>query len=817
MLPKLLTITNYCQITHLSVDFTKANFFSITAPNGSGKSNVLNALRFAMTGVSSPGAVSLSEDIKDGEQSAEVTLTFDLGGHTQGMIERKISVSGNNKVKLTLTSGDKTEILIKSKDAEKRFQEILGVPPKLICDVIIAPQREIEALLFWPVNQRVPKFQKFLHGQLFAEIDRLIGEEKASLAFDHLAKDRLKVLEQSLRETSALVNKIKSNLSALNVKLSNKKYIQAKEKQPKVELFAKLKAKKQELSHNKTSLTTESSELNKQLISFGKDFDTVVIQQRNKINEFRKQWEAFRPSQQAKVNCVQLEKEKQSLDRELVEFKNQITQFQNLQDKLGTIEELTELLRLKREEEAHSTKIKEIERSLNEMRTSASVNEKYLKQLSEETLSNEMESLLTSTELDHIEGHNKADCLICKKELSKQDVAAIEERNKRANKVLEPIRREAEELTNKLDTLRKSIMRLEGEKELIETVVKKSIAQMHKLNLKDAVFKLSVTDLQKTIRDNASIVETGKKACGAIAPMTTRIGVIDLRLKELSKVILSGAKCPQVNEEELSLLCEDQEIKERQLTAYKELKSKIDVAQSKLIIFDGQIAEVELEATNSSLPSLNKEFILLDGEKALLEQGISIEQEVAGLNIELAGKGGMVNSITTQIEATRAEIAGFEDTKKYMDELVGLEKLFSYSGIPSQIVRRQLNALCSKMEGIIRDFHLANQFSIRVDEDLEIYMVYPGGFERRIHKASGGERMILGVAFRLATHQFLAPEMPFLAIDEPSNHLDEENIHVLQELFRSLRNQLDKYKIEKFVYCTHSRALASEAEVIINL
>src|ERR1035438_5857571 len=219
MLPLNLRLRNYCQHRNLTVDFTQGNLIAITAPNGSGKSNVLNALRFALTGEKT--GEKLEDDIFDGSNYAEVELELEINATTRARVKRTIDRKTANSTTLVIRtlqpdgSWKITDNRVKSSDAAAQFEQYLGVDSKSICEIIIARQHSIDSILFDKSAKRNERFEKFLQGSTFTDRVDQLKLEQDRLHVDILATDRLKVLQEELDKLILELHDNKTNQKRL--------------------------------------------------------------------------------------------------------------------------------------------------------------------------------------------------------------------------------------------------------------------------------------------------------------------------------------------------------------------------------------------------------------------------------------------------------------------------------------------------------------------------------------------------------------------------------------------------------------------------
>lgn len=152
MILKRIVLHNYRQHRDLTVDFT-GNLIAVVGRNGSGKSNFLGAIQFALTG-EQPGFTK-DDLLTWGEDSGYVDLTFDHSG-VEHRIQRRIE-----KPAATLTIGGKEKIT-GTKKVQDALDEIVGVDKEVLRQSVFVRQTQIDACLFDDSRTREQGFQKLL-------------------------------------------------------------------------------------------------------------------------------------------------------------------------------------------------------------------------------------------------------------------------------------------------------------------------------------------------------------------------------------------------------------------------------------------------------------------------------------------------------------------------------------------------------------------------------------------------------------------------------------------------------------------------------
>jgi len=812
LIPEKLTITNYCQIKNLEIDFSAHQVFAITASNGRGKTNTLNALRFALSGQASPGAAKLVDDIRDQADKAEVTLTFSLNGGI-GTIRRVITRK-NTECSLKLSINGEEEEYTKTTAAEKRFTSLLGVSPKHISEVIIADQHSIDALLFWPAAERGPKFQRFLHGEIFSEIEKLVREEKKKIILDPLAAERLGELEKTLASEQEKLSSTEDKLTKVSQYLDSPTALALEEKIQQISRFHTYQKEARQAEQEILAIEKEISNSIQRLSQLELLPDEEFGALEHKVETFSATWQQYRPYQQAQALLQTLKPQEQKLRQLTQEVEHEATKQDESTKAIQHLEVWCQQLKTKKEISELKLKLSEKQRQLDKIASRLSEQEKQL-----ETIQREQEKLPIATlhllqeVFQYMEQHNSPDCIVCGARISSQRIGELKSQQAQYSLHHAKLTKENTQINNLLKTLQQDKTVLVSQIANLEKDIgtqEKSISTTTTLPI-----ELSQEQAEQQLFEAKSRQLAQQKRIAELPAIRREYLHLAEQISNLEKVAPVAA--PPINEKELDTLQQElqQERKKREHAQRENLQ--LSKARGKSEQLQQQLDTLVKSMTQSGLPHFTKVFELSTKESTEMSQLEKARAEKKSLTEEKSGCHGALKTINTQITQAKHAVSRHEEAGKYTSDLEQLEQWFRYSGIPSKIMQRQLNNLCGKMEEIISQFALTRQFRLTVNEDLEVFMLYADGTIRPIHKASGGERMILGIAFRLATHQYLSPELPFLALDEPSNHLVDTNQVVLQEIVRDLKNSLGKYGIRKLVYCTHSRALANEAETIINL
>jgi len=254
------------------------------------------------------------------------------------------------------------------------------------------------------------------------------------------------------------------------------------------------------------------------------------------------------------------------------------------------------------------------------------------------------------------------------------------------------------------------------------------------------------------------------------------------------------------------------------------LEKKLDIERRKADESRANIARLkaELEKARKELEEARKEFSEEDFERAEreyleksraleraraeLEGAESLRDEIARLIDELKANLGEIEKAERELELVEkalADLTAFREKiarLKAEEELRGLEEVQKLAG-----------ELFSEMtEGKYQGIKLRREKRYG-KERIELKILYAGN-EVGIDFLSGGERIALGLAFRLALSLYKVGNLELLILDEPTPFLDEERRKKLVEIISS---QLRK--IPQVIIVSHDEELKDAADYVIRV
>ena len=190
---KRLELTNFRQHKKMDIDFS-GNLIAVLGPNGCGKSNMIGAIQFALTGAQ-PGFTK-ADLTTWGEKEGSVKLVF-----TAGSNDAEFTIVRKTNGDVTLKVGDET--IKQTRKVEEALRDKAGLDKDLINQIVFVPQKGIDSILFDDPKNREVAFQRLIGIGNAAKIYESLRTEIAAYdrwatqGFDEaIAKARLQLSEQ---------------------------------------------------------------------------------------------------------------------------------------------------------------------------------------------------------------------------------------------------------------------------------------------------------------------------------------------------------------------------------------------------------------------------------------------------------------------------------------------------------------------------------------------------------------------------------------------------------------------------------------------
>lgn len=148
------------------------------------------------------------------------------------------------------------------------------------------------------------------------------------------------------------------------------------------------------------------------------------------------------------------------------------------------------------------------------------------------------------------------------------------------------------------------------------------------------------------------------------------------------------------------------------------------------------------------------------------------------------------------------------------DHLEDMRAVVHYTALPKLVSAHHLGQLTAEVNTYLQLFEAP--FRVEVDDKLSFTAVFSqGGRRRPAGRLSGGQKVVLALAFRLSVNNAFAKDLGLLCLDEPTVGLDEANLASLENALARLR-ELARSTGLQVIMVTHEKSLAHMFDHVID-
>lgn len=221
-----------------------------------------------------------------------------------------------------------------------------------------------------------------------------------------------------------------------------------------------------------------------------------------------------------------------------------------------------------------------------------------------------------------------------------------------------------------------------------------------------------------------------------------------------------------------------------------------------------QLAQVSQEA--ASIPYTGKDAMTAHEEASRAEYSIRqaniINVDVAKHQSELAGWQRSLDDLN-RVEREAATATAWTARLAQMRDIIHSD------AAPKIVAQRKLQRLQSNINEHLRGFRAP--FQVEAGENLSFVAHFPNGTKTPADRLSFGQRSVLAMSVLMAIN-FSQANLHFLAMDEPTAHLDEESLNVFAPTVDRLREMAAAQGLQCLII-THANQLERAFDHVVRI
>tara|TARA_R110000751_G_scaffold1985_5_gene7608 strand:- start:23814 stop:25946 length:2133 start_codon:yes stop_codon:yes gene_type:complete len=262
-----------------------------------------------------------------------------------------------------------------------------------------------------------------------------------------------------------------------------------------------------------------------------------------------------------------------------------------------------------------------------------------------------------------------------------------------------------------------------------------------------------------------------------LSSLKLQVASIRLDLKDYSKERLSGIKCTT---SELSLS------ESRRVSTIKKLQSEVD-----------------------EMPDAGAYMRASD----CIEAWSAAENNAARYGGSLEASRRARNGTLAMLKSLKARLEKHAAAQKLVHVVSECEDLFHWSGLPKTVSQSNMELLVEDINENLSLFD--NPFSVQASEDLTFLAYFPGKPPVKANQLSGGQKVVLAIAFRAALDRVFGHDVGMMFLDEPTAGLDTDNIDYFHTALQQFSAKMSGQR--QIVVITHVQELESVFDQVVTV
>jgi exonuclease SbcC len=780
-----LLAKNWTCHEELDVSF-RAGICAILGQNGSGKSSVLDALRFGLTGESIAEG-KISDNLKFGAKKGSVEIHFEHGGKDY-TIKRNVHAGGQ-----TLILPDGKTNMTRSADINQFIEDLLGTKIDSLLNNIFVGQNDIDSILFKTAGDRLKEFQDTFGLTRLADAHRLLTQEMSLYKitnglqeqFDVIAADR-KLAADSLAEAEAALKDCDKQLKALDVYVERiRTYEQASRTLSAIGSAQAALDEAQKKFDEAAAITAQ---------------EVAKLERATRLADSIDSMEAAISEQWNKCLAAQSTSEKRKkLINDLTKAEAELAKVPVPDTAEG--DALFELSRnLDREQEADTAAIK--------TKSYLVGNEAYdLAKSKIRTIENAKATIVSRDvsdrehELKQIVAQLKKAktqfaggiCPTCKQSVVGHDPKQLDDELAAAEKELSSVvvestrvwRETNEALDAKLVAVNSILTQIESElvTKLTEAVTIRH-GQLQKLLGKKQQYNLAVT-VYSQLNGSVAQIKANLGQLQDLAVSDEEFAKAKADYENFNKVY------DELNKAETSYRIAKAAEDQRKITLDKAIEARANLSVVACA------SQVEIDEAQAKM--------------ADVEKYTQLRKDLA---TAIGTKTASVSMYDNQLKLLKEQISQEAKTKEWVQRCSAVRDAFHVNALPKMLMQEYATRLNRRMAHYLQVWEAP--FSVYLDENMAFIAKFPSGVTVSAGRLSGGQKIVASLSFRMAMSDTFAKNVGLIVLDEPTNHLDKNNIVHLQQLLLKLKS-LAGGSGRQIILVTHEETLTGFLDHIVRL
>lgn len=336
-----------------------------------------------------------------------------------------------------------------------------------------------------------------------------------------------------------------------------------------------------------------------------------------------------------------------------------------------------------------------------------------------------------------------------------------------------------------------------------------------------------IAALQKQLRNAEARLDAVNSAKGRVSATMAFVAKAKAALDSTDGSALQGTTLQELKERQDSLQAEYSTITDiiNRLNGYADAKhreeARIQKAQDQIFDIVTKLSESEDRAAiaNSAFVTEDRHTNSKDGLEAFLAWATDRKADVQTASTVIRQADEQIEKINTAIEEIDEKIQRNEKKLQLSALLAMLRNLTGKNGVPMAYMNSVFYGITTSVQELLE--RMGANFTVAPDPENPVTYRFTrtdndSGYSMAQEQLSGGQAIRLALALLISAQQSILPDVGLLVLDEPSSHVDAEGVEQMRDMFRGLTAYLESADMQ-IIMVDHNDTLISAVDTAVRL
>jgi DNA repair exonuclease SbcCD ATPase subunit len=165
------------------------------------------------------------------------------------------------------------------------------------------------------------------------------------------------------------------------------------------------------------------------------------------------------------------------------------------------------------------------------------------------------------------------------------------------------------------------------------------------------------------------------------------------------------------------------------------------------------------------------------------------------------------------LDQLKLRLAEKSKVREQLAAIREVAQVFHWNNLPKAVSQANLELLVTDVNENLALFN--SPFVVEADQDLTFNVFFPGQSAVKARQLSGGQKVILAIAFRAALDRVFGHDVGMLFLDEPTAGLDADNMNYFHEAIQRLAQKVGTDR--QLVVITHEHEFNESFDRLISI